>query len=551
MTDATFRRYAARIVSEMASRYANHPRVVAWQIDNEPEGNHCCCPSCAEDFRTYLREKYGSIESVNRAWGNDVWSGQYDGFSSIMPPLGAGYRYGWLNPAYLLDYELWASHSCAEFLKFQSGIIRGCKPDAVITTNACFNPNTPDFHAVFSDMDVASYDNYPEIRIPKDKNVVYSQAFTLDLVRGYKRRNFWIMEQLSGPKGCWMPMSPAPLPGMIKGYAWQAIARGADLLLFFRWRSARSGAEMFWHGLFDTKKPSGRRYQEFADFTRELRKIPDPSGAKLGSRVAILCSYLQDRAFRIQPQSEGFSYQEQLMLWHSGFLSLGVNIDVVGSDAPLDGYDIVIAPTQFITEPSLPARLEVFAQAGGTVVLTNRTGVKTLENNRITELLPNAFRKLAGCIVRDYDPIGGLVQQIRMTSGEVYAVTRWCDVLETETAQILATYTDSFYRGCAAVTVNPYGRGRCYYIGTVGNRDFYRRMAAIMLTGAGIPYHASLPPGIEISVRENDAENWTFLFNNSESEQSFDFGGEMYGLAPFEMRVLTYKKQNDTDRGRA
>lgn len=542
MTDPIFRKYAERIVSEMASRYANHPRVVAWQIDNEPEGNHCCCQTCAAAFRAYLRDKYKTIEEVNRAWGNDVWSGQYDDFDSVMPPMGADYQYGWMNPAYLLDYEKWASLSCAGYLRFQRDIIQSCNKDAVVTTNACFSPNMPDFHAVFADYDFASYDNYPEDRIPEDPEILTSQAFALDLVRGYKRRNFWIMEQLSGPKGCWMPMAPTPLPGMIKGYAWQAIARGADLILFFRWRSARSGAEMFWHGLFETKSPSGRRYAEFSEFIGELRAVSDPSGAVVKSRVAILYSYIQDRAFRIQPQSEGFSYWEQLKLWHDGFLSYGVNIDVIGADTPLDGYDVVVAPTQFVTDHSLADRLEAFAHGGGTVVLTNRTGVKTPENNRVTEALPNAFRRLAGCVVREYDAIGNIRQHIETVTGETFPVTRWCDVLDAEKARVMARYTDSYYRGGAAVTVNTFGAGECYYVGTVGSRDFYRRMAREILIGAGVPFHASLPSGIEITTRENDVRKWTFLFNNTESEQVFDFGDRQYELSPFEMRIITQSK---------
>ncbi|MFA5676389.1 MAG: beta-galactosidase [Christensenellales bacterium] len=541
MTDPVFRRYAARIVTKMVSRYVNNPRVIAWQIDNEPEGNHCCCSACAEGFRAYLRGKYKTVDDINLAWGNDVWSGQYDDFESIMPPLGADYQYGWMNPAYLLDYEKWASVSCAEFLRFQRDIIKSFKPDAIVTTNACFNTNMPDFHAIFREYDFASYDNYPPVRIP-DINVKSSQAFALDLVRGYKQQNFWILEQLSGPKGCWVPISPTTLPGMLKGYAWQTIARGADLLLFFRWRSARSGAEMFYHGLFDTKIPSGRRYAEFLDFVRELRAMPALFGTKVKSRVAILYSYIQDRAFRIQPQSEGFSYWEQLKLWHDGFLALGINIDVVGEDVALDGYDVIVAPAQFISNESLVNRLEAFTKAGGTVVLTNRTGVKAPDNNRITELLPNAFRKLAGCVVREYDPIGNLYQSIKMLSGQSFTVTRWCDVLEAETAKDFALYSDSFYKGGAAITVNTLGGGECYYVGTVGDRDFYRHMAKVILSGKGIPYYESIPVGVEISTRENDTTIWIFVFNNNESRQAINLFGEQYALSPFEMRIITRAK---------
>ncbi len=542
MTDSTFRRFAEIIVSKMAERYANNPRVIAWQIDNEPEGNHCCCPSCAARFREHLKEKYGTIEKVNKAWGNDVWSGQYSDFEEIMPPLGAVNQFNWMNPAYLLDYEKWTTLSAGEYLRFQRDIIKSFKHDAVVTTNACFNPHMPDFHAIFEDYEAASYDNYPEVRIPQDSQAIYSQAFALDLIRGYKRKNFWILEQLSGPKGCWCPISPTLPPRMLKGYAWQTIAHGADLILFFRWRTSQSGAEMFCHGLSETRKQSGRRYEEFVDFVRELNGYHEMYGALVKSRVAILYSYVQDKALRIQPQSEGFAYWEQLKLWHDGFLSLGVNVDVIGADSQLDGYDVVVAPTQFVTDSELVKRLEAFTQAGGRVVLTNRTGVITPENNRNTDDLPGEFRKLAGCYVSEYDPIGSISQNIKTVSGDSYPITRWCDILALETAEVYAEYADSFYKGSAAVTVNSFGSGKCYYVGTVGDRAFYKAMAKELLRDTDIAVCEDIPTGVEVVSREKDTNKWTFIFNNTEAQQSFSFNGDEISLKPFEVKINAEKK---------
>ena len=82
-----FRRYAGRIVDEMARRYAGRPEVYAWQIDNELESNHCTCPSCREAFRRWLEEKYGTVAALNRAWGTDVWSGQITRWDQVQPLL--------------------------------------------------------------------------------------------------------------------------------------------------------------------------------------------------------------------------------------------------------------------------------------------------------------------------------------------------------------------------------------------------------------------------------------------------------------------------------
>lgn len=537
MTSSVYRIYVERVVTRMAERYAGNPSVIAWQLDNEPEGNHCCCPSCSAGFRAFVQKKYGSIEKVNLAWGTDVWSGQFSEWEQITPPLGTIYNYGWLNPAFLMDYERWASASCAEYINFQSSLIRKVRSDAVITVNACFQDNMPDFHALFAGMDVASYDNYPEVRLPENSNVLYSQAYALDLVRGFKRQNFWIMEQLSGPKGCWIPISPAPEPGMIHGYAWQALAHGADMILFFRWRTARKGAETYWHGLFNDRRPSGRRYEEFERFLQSVQELPELDSTRTKSRVAILYSSEQERAFRIQQQSDGFSYREQLWHWHDGFTSLGINVDVICADEPLDGYQIVVAPTQYVTDEALVSRLQNFAQKGGSLVLTNRSGVMDSTHSRITEPLPNAFRTLCGCVVKDYDPIGNIEQKIRTETGETFSVTRWCDILEPEGAASYAKYDDSFYSGRSAISVNTVGAGRCMYVGTVGRRDLYRSLAKELMSHAGLDFYKDLPSGVEICTRENDRVTLTFVFNNTGTEQNFMLDDKPCSLAPFEMKI--------------
>lgn len=537
MTSRVFRRYAERIIREMLKRYANHPSILAWQTDNEPEGNHCCCESCTDGFRSFVSNRYESLSELNRKWGTDVWSGTYRTWEEIRPPLGADYEYNWLNPSYLLDYERWAAASSADFLRFQADLIRESNPETVITVNACFAANMPDYHLIFKDFDVASYDNYPEVRIPEDQGNVYSQAFALDVARGRKRKNFWVLEQLAGPKGCWSPMTPTPLPGMMKGYAWQAIARGADMILFFRWRSAARGAEMFWHGLFEGEKPEGRRYEEFKEFLRETRAWDKLFGTELKSKVAVLYSYEQNRAFRIQGQSEGFSYEDQARLMHDGLMAMGVNVDVISEKEELDSYQVIMAPGLFIADASLAGRLETFVRKGGILLLGNRSGVKDLFNARRLDPLPGVFRSICGCSVDEYDPIGKGTQRLRFADGETFSVTSWCDILKTEGATALATYEDSFYAGSPAITENLLGNGRCYYLGTVGDRSLYRYLARLMLDRAGIE-RFELPYGVELSVRENERTRYALIFNNTDGDQVFVLEQKKISLRPFEVRIV-------------
>ena len=263
MNSPVYRTLCERIIRQLVDHYRNEEAVIGYQIDNELEANHCRCAVCEEAFRDWMKEKYGTTEQIDQAYGNSVWSGEYSSFSQVKPPMGDFIK--WQNPSLTLDYNRYASDSTVAYLEFQRKLIHSLDPKAQITTNSWLCENMPDFYDLFHNLDFVSYDNYPTTMIPTDSQELYSHAFHLDLMRGILQKNFWIMEQLSGAVGSWMPMSAMPVPGMIKGYALQAVAHGADAVIHFRWRTAVSGAEMYWHGILDHSNVPGRRYQEFKE----------------------------------------------------------------------------------------------------------------------------------------------------------------------------------------------------------------------------------------------------------------------------------------------
>ena len=147
-------------------------------------------------------------------------------------------------------------------------------------------------------------------------------------------------------------MSPAPKPGMIKGYSLQALAHGADTVVHFRWRSAAKGAEMHWQGLIDQSNVPGRRFFEFSELCKTAAKLSVIDTTELISDIAIIYSPENDRAFKIQPQSEGFYYLEQLKAFHRAFSAYGANIDVISPDADFSNYKVVVAPCMYLYKKS-------------------------------------------------------------------------------------------------------------------------------------------------------------------------------------------------------
>ena len=541
-TSPTFRAYAEKIVRKMAERYAGRPEVLAWQIDNEVESNHCTCPSCRERFQEYCRERHGTLERLNRDWGTVVWSGEYSDWSQIECFNTAWVnKSDWFNPAYMLDYERFCSKTTADYVAFQTALIREYDPDAVVTTNACFGLHVQDFYQEFAPLDVASYDNYPPLELPEDPvSEVYSNAFALDMVRGWKNKNFWIMEQLGGPMGCWMPTTRAMEPGMLEGYAMQAVAHGADLLNFFRWRTASTGAEMYCYGLLDHDNKPNRRLKELELLQGRLAKAEGLDGTTVEAEVALVFSPDQNHNFHNQAASRGFDYWRQERLFHDALMALGVNVDVISDSEPLDParHKLVVVPAYAVTSDSFASKLEAYVEAGGHAVLTVRSGSKDANGNAtVGEYLPGKFARLAGCRVVESDAIGEAVQTVRDANGNVHSISVWCDLLELDGAQVIAEYDERYYAGMPAACRNAYGTGTCSYVGTVGDKSFHRALLVSELRLAGVDFIENLPAGVESCTRSGEGREFRFFFNNTMKGHTFFYQGNRVSLQPLEVKV--------------
>lgn len=505
--------YGLRIIDKMAEELGPHPAVIGWQTDNEFGMLDCHCEACSRSFRDWVKNKYGTLEAVNQVWGTSVWSGDYNAWSQIGAPHGGSPHQ---NPSYLLDFTRFQWDSTEQFQRQQIELLRTKCPQHFITHNFHSYPQRLNLYKLGQDLDVASFDYYPNPSPNKQTTSPYSGALSLDLTRGIKERNFWIMEQLSGPPGCWFPMWRTPQPGYIRASSWQAIARGADTVVHFRWRSAVAGAEQFWHGLIDHSNVPGRRFEEFAGLCNEVNSM---SGrlrkTKLEHQAAILHSYEQLAALHIQPQVEGMDYYENIKDYHRALTKLGIGCDVLDWNAELKGYKVVIAPSLYLMNESVARRLEQFAQEGGTLILTSRSGVKDMDNKCVMMPLPGLLSSCAGVVVEEYDPIGADAHHITDQDGATYTCSQWCDILKPDGAEVVTWYSDDFYSGKAAVTVNHFGEGQVYYLGTHAEEKYIHKLFASVAGKQGITVYPDLPEGVQLTIRSGPSGCYLFLLNLS------------------------------------
>jgi beta-galactosidase len=430
-----YRQAASRIVAAMAERYGSHPAIVAWQTDNE-YGCHDTVLShtaaAREGFRLYLANRYSSIEALNAAWGNVFWSMEYQTFDAIdLPNLCVTEP----NPAHVLDFRRFSSDQVVRFNRMQCDILRIHSPGRDIVHNFMGFYTEFDHHAVGRDLDVATWDSYPLGFLEQfwfseeEKNTYCRQghpdiaAFHHDLYRGCAQHGrWWVMEQQPGPVN-WARFNPAPLPGMVRLWTLEAMAHGAELVSYFRWRQAPFAQEQMHAGLLRPDRVDDVGAHEARQTAGEIAAI-GAVGAPPKS-VALIFSYESDWVTEIQPQGRNFSALRLTFEFYSALRQLGLDIDILPPDAAIDGYNMVVIPTLPILPDGLVDRLAAF---NGPILIGPRTGSKTASFSIPSELPPGALQRLIPIKVTRVESLReGVFEQ-----GDGFVVKHWLEHVETQ-----------------------------------------------------------------------------------------------------------------------
>ncbi len=513
---AAFRQRALRLVRALAERYATHPALQMWHVNNE-YGCHiseCFCELCAARFRTWLEERYGTLDALNDAWSTAFWSLHYGDWAEVQPPRRAP---TFSNPALQLDWRRFSSDNLLGLFTDEVAVLREVTPQVPVTTNFIGFLKGLDYFEWARHEDVASLDAYPD---PASAVGHLDSAAQFDLTRSLRGGQRWLlMEQATSAVNWRAENAPKP-PGLMRLTSLQALAHGADAVMFFQWRASRGGAEKFHSGMVPhVGTQHSRIWNEVKALGAELPSLARLTGCHVPARVALLFDWHSWWALELDSKPSARLQQLPTALkYHAALRSLGQNVDLVAPGAPLDGYDAVVVPNAYLLTQGTAEDLRAFTRAGGTLVMGPFSGIVDERDQVQLGGYPALLRDVLGAWVEEWVPLpGGETLGLRFADGREARCDTWAEVLHPEGADVLATFEGGFLTGGAALTRHAFGQGAAYYAAADLPQPEVQALLREALTARGVPV-TGVPLDLDLGVSRDEAGSVLHLLNFSRTD---------------------------------
>ena len=510
-----YRRYAAALTEDLAARYADHPALTVWHINNE-YCTHCWCDGTAAHFRRWLSSRYTTLEALDEAWGTAFWSQRYDTWAEILPPRRAQYM---RNPAQELDFKRFTSDALMECYTAERDIVARHTPHIPVTTNFMPLWSGQDAWAWAEQEDIVSVDVYPD---PTDPRGGQYNAMLADMTRSQAHGPWMVMEQAAGPVN-WRAVNHPKPAGLNRLWSMQAVARGADALCYFQWRQSRQGAEKFHSGMLSHAGEHGRTFREVKRIGAELALIGgEVSGTGVPAEVAVLHDW--DAWWSSTQEgrpSSLVSYTELVQAWHRGLWEGGVSTEFARPDADLSAYRMVLVPQLQLLSDAATDNLVAYVRGGGTLVCGFFTGVADVDDRIRPGGMDSRLRELFGIrTVHEWWPLdeGATVEC------DGFRSTLWSEELEPDgSAETVSAYRGGELDGLPAVL----RKGTAWYVSTLPEPEALRGLLGRAAAGAGVrPVLEGLPAGVE-AVRRGEL---LFLLNHGRSPAGVELPGRHVDL---------------------
>ena len=525
-----YREKVQAIDTQLALRYAGHPAVILWHLSNEYSGD-CRCPLCQEKWRTWLKERYGTIDELNRRWWTSFWSMRYTDWSQVEPPSPVGQS---SNTSMQVDWRRFSTQQCKDFILMEKAAVQAVNPDLKCTANLMERFWDYDYFSLAEAIDVVSWDAYPQWHGESDMARAAEFAMNHEMMRSFKDQPFLLMESTPSLVN-WKRVNKLKRPGMHMLSSMQALAHGSQSVLYFQWRKGRGGAEMFHGAVVDHDgRDDTRVFQDVTAVGEALERLqPLYDAPKRKPQVCILYDWSSWWAveFAQAGQLGHMNYFDTVNMHYRALWQQGVNVDFrdMRPCTDLSGYDLVVAPLLFMIRDGFDAKLREYVKNGGHLLMTYFSGV--VDDTDLAWLggAPHGLTEVLGVRGTELDALHPQdVNALVLKDGRRFAIHELCEIPEDLGAETLGSYERDFYAGLPCLTRNAYGAGEAYYLAAKVEQAGLDAIYADIVDALGIV--RALPDALPEGVVATERGGAIFLQNYSGQARQVSLAAEYTDL---------------------
>lgn len=508
------------INSKLAERYASHPALAGWHVSNEYRGTGCWCPLCQAKFREFLQTRYQTLDALNSAWWGPFWNHIYTSWNEIFPFD--------LSDAMQIDWMRFLTDNCFDFMRSEIAPLKRFSPDKPITTNMMGFYHEINYWKIAELCDFIADDCYPEwnnqARFPR---IAAEFSIKHDMHRSMKNGKPFVMLESAPSATNWACYHKLKRPGIHKAEMLNALAHGADGVMYFQWRKSQGNLEKFHGAVVDHAGSENTRvFHEVAEVGSLCSKLDSLVGTVTPAQVALV--YDWESLWNIDLSGGPTQHNKKYLITatdhYKAFWNLSIPVDVIDSQRDFSKYKLLVIPMLFMFPEGYAEKVARFVEQGGTVVMSYLSAYVNESGKCYLDGWPgDGMRKVFGIWNEEldgFDPDSVQSICIRHENGimpdhnQNYRVLEMAERIHSEGAQVIGTYGNDFYAGEPAVTQNSYGAGNAFYIAARTGEDFLTDFYAAISARKGIKKilgEKRYPDGVHATIR-TDFENREFLF---------------------------------------
>lgn len=464
ITNPHFLFHAERVIRTILEHVKDHPAIVGYQIDNETKAYNTAGPEVQKLFVAYMKKKFVTLDSINRAFGLDYWSNRINAWNDFPSMTGS------INASQNAEFAKFQRKLVTDYLAWQAKIVRSYKkPSQFITHNFDFawrgytygiQPEVDHF-AASKALDIVGVDIYHP---SQDALTGTEISFGGDVARSMKNgNNYFVLETEAQGFPQW-----TPYPGQLRLQAFSHLASGANMVEYWHWHSIHNSAETYWKGVLSHDFEPNYVYNEVSTIGKDFEKLSSHViNLKKNNQVAILFSNEALTAFnQFRPGRE--DYNDFLRPMYDALYRLNVGVDFVDpTSSNIEKYKLLLVPALYAAPDSLLEKLNRFVKNGGHIVYSFKSGFSNQNVKVRTSHQPGIIGEACGIYYSEFvSPQNVSLKDDPFKLGKANnMVNTWMELITPSTAKVLAYYDHPVWGNYAAITENNYGKGLATYIG--------------------------------------------------------------------------------------